>query len=139
MPANNSGVPEAAEAGLLLARTALLLEGTRVTFVVAGRGGEGRTFGFARKTRDVMTEVTMSERERPGRERSRMYQRAGLTSARVRVSCRVDCQGRRRCGNNKLVIVLLFEEARRDGAGGEGDVQLRTQSRQKRIRCAQCR
>ena len=65
--------------------------------VVAGRDGEGSTSGLERKMNEVRTEVTMREKERPGLLRSRMYQRAGLTRARVRVSWRVDCQGRRRC------------------------------------------
>jgi hypothetical protein len=67
-----------------------------VTFVVAGKEGEG---GFERKMKEVRIEVTVSETERPGLERSSMYQRAGFTRARVRVSWRVDCQGRRRCRN----------------------------------------
>ena len=66
-------------------------------FVVAGSEGEGRTSGFARKMKEVRIEVTVSETDRPGFERSRMYQSAGFTSARVTVSWRVDCQGRRRC------------------------------------------
>lgn len=74
------------------------MEGTCVAFVVAGRDGEGRTSGFERKMKDVRMDVTVSETERPGFERSSMYQRAGLTRASVRVSWRVDCQGRRRCG-----------------------------------------
>jgi hypothetical protein len=72
------------------------MDGICVAFVVAGRDGEGRTSGFERKMKDVRIEVTVSETERPGFERSRMYQRAGFTRARVRVSWRVDCQGRRR-------------------------------------------
>jgi hypothetical protein len=68
-----------------------------VTFVVAGSDGEGRTSGFERKMKEVRIEVTVSETESPGFERSRMYQSAGFTSARVTVSWRVDCQGRRRC------------------------------------------
>lgn len=67
--------------------------------VVAGSEGEGRTSGFDRKMSEVRSEVTMSEKERPGFERSSMYQRMGFTRARVRVSCRVDCQGRRRWGS----------------------------------------
>jgi hypothetical protein len=39
----------------------------------------------------------VSDTERPGFERSSIYQRAGFTRARVRVNWRVDCQGRRRC------------------------------------------
>jgi hypothetical protein len=68
-----------------------------VTFVVAGSDGEGRTSGFERKMSEVRIEVTVSDTERPGFERSRMYHKAGFTSASVRVSWRVDCQGRRRC------------------------------------------
>lgn len=66
-------------------------------FVVAGNEGDGRTSGLERKMKEVRIEVTINEQESPGLERSRMYQRAGLTRARVRVSWRVDCQGRRRC------------------------------------------
>jgi hypothetical protein len=54
--------------------------------VVDGNDGDGRTSGFERKMKDVRTEVTMREHERPGFERSRMYQRAGLTRARVTVN-----------------------------------------------------
>ena len=64
--------------------------------MVAGSAGEGRTSGFERKMNEVRMEVTIRETERPGLLRSRMYQRAGLTRARVRVSWSVDCQGRRR-------------------------------------------
>lgn len=67
-----------------------------MAFVAAGVDGEGRAVGLERKTREVRREVAISEKERPGLLRSRMYQSAGFTSARVRVSCRVDCQGRRR-------------------------------------------
>jgi hypothetical protein len=63
----------------------LLLDGSRVA-LVAGTDGEGRTLGLDRKIKDVRIEVTMSEQERPGLERSRMYQSAGLTRARVSVS-----------------------------------------------------
>ena len=63
-----------------------LIVGSCVAFVVGGRDGEGSTFGFERKMKDVTMEVTVSETESPGFERSRMYQRAGLTRARVRVS-----------------------------------------------------
>lgn len=59
--------------------------------------GDGRTSGFERKMKEVRMDVTMREAERPGRLRSKMYQRAGLTRASVSVSWRVDCQGRRRC------------------------------------------
>lgn len=72
-------------------------EGTRVALIVAGREGEGRTSGLERKMKEVSIEVTVRETERPGLERSSMYQRAGLTRARVTVSWRVDCQGSRRC------------------------------------------
>jgi hypothetical protein len=69
-----------------------------VTFVVvAGKEGEGSTSGFDRKIKEVRIEVTVRETPRPGFERSSMYHRAGLTRASVRVSWRVDCQGRRRC------------------------------------------
>lgn len=95
MPANNSGVMTGA--GLPCVCVWLFMEGICVVFVVAGRDGEGRTSGLERKMKDVRMEVTVSETERPGFERSRMYQRAGFTRARVRVSWRVDCQGRRRC------------------------------------------
>lgn len=55
-------------------------------FMMAGNEGDGSTSGFERKMKDVTTDVTMSEKESPGVVRSRMYQRAGLTRARVRVS-----------------------------------------------------
>ena len=73
-----------------------ILAGIPVEFVVAGSAGEGRTSGFERKMEAVRIDVTRREKERPGLERSRMYQRAGFTRARVMVSWRVDCQGRRR-------------------------------------------
>jgi hypothetical protein len=69
-----------------------------VPLMVAGSEGEGRMFGSERKMHEVRTEVTRREYERPGLVRSSMYQRAGLTRARVRVSWRVDCHGSRRCG-----------------------------------------
>ena len=74
----------------------LLLDEACVMFVVAGNEGDGRTSGLERKMKDVKTEVTSRETDRPGLLRSRIYQRAGLTRARVRVSWSVDCQGRRR-------------------------------------------
>jgi hypothetical protein len=68
-----------------------------VAFAAEGSCGAERTAESERKTRDVSREVTAREKDRPGFERSRMYHSAGLTRARVRVSWRVDCQGRRRC------------------------------------------
>lgn len=65
--------------------------------VDVGNGGDGRAFGFERNMNEVTIEVTISEKDRPGLERSRIYQSTGLTRASVRVSCNVDCQGRRRC------------------------------------------
>lgn len=79
-----------------------------VMFVVAGNDGDGKTSGFERKMKDVRIEVTMSEQERPGLERSRMYHRAGLTRARVRVSWRVDCQGRRRWSEMLVRLVDCY-------------------------------
>jgi hypothetical protein len=67
-----------------------------VAFTVAGSNGEGRTSGLERKMNDVRMDVTVSETESPGFERSSMYHRAGFTRASVRVSWRVDCHGRRR-------------------------------------------
>jgi len=64
----------------------LVLEGTRVTLVVAGSGGEGRASGLERKMKDVAMEVIMSDKDSPGLERSRMYHNAGLTRASVSVS-----------------------------------------------------
>ena len=66
-------------------------------FVAACKDGEGSTPGLERKMKDVSSEVTVSETESPGLERSRMYHSAGFTRASVRVNWRVDCQGRRRC------------------------------------------
>jgi hypothetical protein len=81
-----------------------------VALVVAGNDGEGKTSGLDRKMKDVRTEVTMSEQERPGFERSSMYQRAGLTRARVNVSCSVDCQGNRRyeCVSKVLIWEAMY-------------------------------
>jgi hypothetical protein len=67
-----------------------------VLFIVAGRAGEGRTSGFERKMKEVRMDVVTSEKYTPFRDRSSMYHNAGFTRARVRVSWRVDCQGRRR-------------------------------------------
>lgn len=67
-----------------------------VILVDDGKGGDGSTFGFERKIREVKMDVTRSEKDNPGFERSRMYHNAGLTRASVSVSCRVDCHGRRR-------------------------------------------
>jgi hypothetical protein len=64
--------------------------------MVAGRAGEGRTSGLERKMKDVMIDVLMREKESPFLVRSSMYHSAGLTRARVTVSWRVDCHGRRR-------------------------------------------
>ena len=58
--------------------------------------GEGKAAVLDRKMHEVSSEVTSRLHESPGLLRSRMYQSAGLTRARVRVSWRVDCQGRRR-------------------------------------------
>jgi hypothetical protein len=74
----------------------LLLTGSRVPLNAGDSEGEGSTSGFDRKIKDVRSDVTSREHESPGFERSRMYQSAGLTRARVRVSWRVDCHGRRR-------------------------------------------
>jgi hypothetical protein len=70
-------------------------------------------------------EVTMSEQERPGLERSRMYHRAGLTRARVSVSWSVDCQGSRR-----YEIVSINDSEPRDSR----DLQWRMQSPQRQLR-----
>jgi hypothetical protein len=48
--------------------------------------------------KDVTMDVLIKESTSPFLVRSRRCQRAGLTSARVTVSWRVDSQGRRRCG-----------------------------------------
>jgi hypothetical protein len=93
--------------------------GACVPFVPGvGRDEEGRPVRAERKMKEVRKEVTMREKERPGFERSRMYQRAGLTRARVRVSWRVDCQGRRRCGD---VNVGSVWRRRGDTYDGKGD------------------
>ena len=63
------------------------------------RAGEGTISGLIARTRIVPAMPTMVERVKPGLERSMRYQRTGLTRARVRESCRVDCQGRRRYRN----------------------------------------
>jgi len=68
-----------------------------VILVEDGNGGDGRALGLERKMKEVRIDVTISEKDSPGLERSRMYQSAGLTRASVTVSWRVDCQGRRRC------------------------------------------
>jgi hypothetical protein len=67
--------------------------------------GEGRAAGLERKMNEVRREVTRRLQERPGLLRSRMYHSAGLTRARVRVSWRVDCQGRRRYIHIRMGIV----------------------------------
>jgi hypothetical protein len=70
-----------------------------VAFMADAREGDGKTSAFERKMKGVTMEVTRREQESPGLERSSMYQSAGLTRASVRVSWRVDCQGRRRCSD----------------------------------------
>ena len=72
------------------------IEGVCVALDAKGTLGDGNAVGLERNTTEVRMEVTMSENDRPGLLRSRIYHKAGLTSARVRVSWRVDCQGRRR-------------------------------------------
>lgn len=57
-----------------------------MAFTVAGNAGEGSTSGFERKMKEVRIDVVTREKERPFLLRSKMYQRAGLTRARVRVS-----------------------------------------------------
>lgn len=57
-----------------------------VVFVEAGSVGDSNAVGLEKNINDVRTDVTISEEESPGLLRSRMYQRAGLTSARVRVN-----------------------------------------------------
>jgi len=78
------------------------IEGACVALDAKGTLGDGNAVGFERNMTEVRMEVTMSENDRPGLLRSRMYHRAGLTRARVRVSWRVDCQGRRRYGLSAL-------------------------------------
>ena len=77
--------------------------------------------GLERKMNEVSSEVTIRLQERPGLLRSRMYHSAGLTRARVRVSWRVDCQGRRRWKTRQLPANGMVC---REGSGthdGEGD------------------
>jgi hypothetical protein len=48
--------------------------------------------------RPVPVRATVVARMKQGPVRSRRYQIAGFARARVRLSWRGDCQGRRRCG-----------------------------------------
>lgn len=66
-------------------------------FSADAKDGDGKTSALERKMKGVTMEVTRREHDSPGLERSSMYQSAGFTRASVRVSWRVDCQGRRRC------------------------------------------
>lgn len=59
--------------------------------------GAGTRSGFMESRRAVPLRATVELRMKPGEVRSRRYQIAGLARARVRLSWRVDCQGRRRC------------------------------------------
>jgi hypothetical protein len=102
MPANSSP---------LKLSGAELLAGVCVALFIAGSDGEGKTSGSDRNIKDVRIEVTMSEHESPGFERSSMYQSAGLTRARVSVSCRVDCHGSRRF---KTLALCLCKEGVKD-------------------------
>lgn len=58
-----------------------------------GVAGEGTISGFTPSSTAVPATPTMADRKKPGLERSTMYHRTGLTSASVRETCRVDCQG----------------------------------------------
>lgn len=96
IPANRSGLGRG-------------IEGACVALDGKGMLGDGNAVGFERNMTEVRIEVTMSENDRPGLLRSSMYHRAGLTRARVRVSWRVDCQGRRRYALSALEGELWWE------------------------------
>lgn len=72
--------------------------------------GAGTRSGFMESRRAVPLRATVELRMKPGEVRSRRYQIAGLARARVRLSWRVDCQGRRRC---KPLLVQSEKEGRR--------------------------
>jgi hypothetical protein len=92
-------------------------EGACVALDAKGTLGDGNAVGFERNMTEVRIEVTISENDRPGLLRSRMYHRAGLTRARVRVSWRVDCQGRRRCARSVQTGGFWWRLRAYDGEG----------------------
>lgn len=55
--------------------------------------GEGTMAGFTPNTIAVPIMPTNDERAKPGLERSMRYHKTGLTRAKVREACKVDCQG----------------------------------------------
>lgn len=63
-----------------------------------GVGVEGIQLGLRPRRVAAPARPTSEARRKPGRVRSIRYQITGLTRARVRETCVVDCQGRRRCG-----------------------------------------
>lgn len=62
-----------------------------------GVAGGGTMSGLTPRRTAVPVMPTMAERMKPGFDRSMRYQSTGLTSARVKETCRVDCQGSLRC------------------------------------------
>lgn len=62
-----------------------------------GAAGEGTISGLTPKAMAVPARPTSMERKKPGFERSTRYQSTGLTSAKVRDTCDVDCHGSLRC------------------------------------------
>lgn len=62
-----------------------------------GVAGEGTIPGLTPKAMAVPARPTSIESRKPVLERSTRYQRTGLTRARVRETCEVDCQGSLRC------------------------------------------
>jgi len=59
--------------------------------------GDGIKSGLIDRRSPVPVRATVVARMKHGPVRSRRYQMAGLARARVRLSWRGDCQGRRRC------------------------------------------
>lgn len=55
--------------------------------------GEGTISGLTADKTAVPAIPTIAESTKPGLERSTRYHSTGLTSARVRETCKVDCQG----------------------------------------------
>jgi hypothetical protein len=68
-----------------------------VAFGFEEEAGEGIISGFEASRRAVPVAPTEAERMKPGLERSIIYQRTGLTRARVREAWRVDVQGNFLC------------------------------------------
>lgn len=70
-----------------------------------GVAGEGTISGFTPSSTTVPAIPTIADRKKPGFERSTRYHKTGFTSASVRDTCKVDCQGSLRLEFRQLVFL----------------------------------